>query len=207
MERLRWETPATAYPSKRVGKANIFKYRCSPRNTYWAEGMKGMMYYRFAPGHNKITQLNIDGKCWMTDLPQFYWSMEHFAEQSHGHVLVAGLGLGLIVHCLVKNPKVESITVIDREPDVIKLIKPLLPDDMRVNIINDEFYHWLEQDRLQRDVVIWDLGLWHEDQRWEEREGFFEILEIADVIAEKYGESCKCFRHGIDRDPAGQALI
>jgi len=169
--------------------------------------MKGYLYYRFEPGHNRITQLSINGQCWMTDMPPYFWSMEHFAEQSHGHVLVAGLGLGLVVHCLAKNPTVESITVIEREPDVIKLIKPLLPKDMSIKIINADFYEWMERDRLQRDVVIWDLGLWGLPEDGGERHGWPEVFIIKFKVADKYGDDCKCFRHGLDRDPAGAEFI
>lgn len=209
MTRLRWHTEATDYPNKKHGKARIFKYRCRVGHTYWAEGMKGLMYYGFVPGHNRITELTINSQCWMTDLPQYYWSLEYFAKQSRGQVLVAGLGLGLVVHCLVKNPEVKNIAVIEREPDVINLIKPLLPDDPRINIIEADFHRFMPWDKERRDTVIFDLGLWSmmEGEEHVERHGYIETFLIKDQVESQYGKDCRCFRHGLDRDPAGTKLV
>ena len=41
--------------------------------------------------------------------------MEEHATFYQGRVLVAGLGLGLIVHTLHANPAVQQIVVIERE--------------------------------------------------------------------------------------------
>lgn len=205
MTRLKWETPATAYPNTKVGKARLYKCRRSANQTFWAEGMKGYFYYRYVPGHNKITVLSIDGQTWMTDEPPYYWSMEHFGQAAKGSVLVAGLGLGLVVHCLVKNPDVTKITVIDRERDVIKLITPFLPKDPRIEIIEDDFYRFMfEKDSRQRDTLIWDLGLKTSDD-WEAGKEWMWL--IAPIAQDIYGKDIQVFRHGFDRDPAGEELI
>ena len=88
------------------------------------------------------------------DYPHAQGMVEH-AEHYHGHVLCAGLGLGLIVHALHDRPEVERITVVEREPDVIALVKKYLPKG-KTRVIQDDWY----SDRVGRikpDGVFYDL--------------------------------------------------
>ena len=105
-----WQTPATSYPRTQLGAARItdMKYR----GMYHAFGTRPLGkqerydYYNVA-GSIRVTGLKINGKTWMVDDPPHWWSIQERASQYHGHVLCAGLGLGLIVHALEANPKGE----------------------------------------------------------------------------------------------------
>ncbi len=77
--------------------------------------------------------------------------MEEHAQFYRGHVLVAGLGLGLIVHALATNRSVTRITVVEREQDVIDLVAPLVPP---VEIVHGDFWEW---DGPTPDGVFFDL--------------------------------------------------
>jgi spermidine synthase len=46
--------------------------------------------------------------------------------QARGDVLIGGLGLGMIVCPMFRNPAVRTITVIERNPDVIALVEPAI---------------------------------------------------------------------------------
>jgi hypothetical protein len=198
-----WESPATPYSAMKAGRAEIRKYK-SGRGYYFAEGVRGHMFFR----HKKpavMTTLHIDGRVWMTDDPQYVWCLESFAERSTGNVLVAGLGLGMVVHFLTQNPLVSRITVVDCEPDVVHLVQPLLPKDPRIQIVTADFYHFLfNLDQEKRDTVIWDLGLWSGN---EQGEGRGWISTIKPICLNKYGPETLVFRHGLDRDPVGDAFI
>ena len=91
-----WKTPATAYPEARVGKAEIKTLRY--RGIYHAYGLQGHRFFRAV--NLPIRSLAIEGETWMVDDPPHWWAMEDHARFYQGHVLVAGLGLGLIVHTL-----------------------------------------------------------------------------------------------------------
>jgi hypothetical protein len=132
-----WKTPASFYPEASLGNARIKTLRY--RGIYAAYGLRGHHYYRAI--NLPVRTLAIDGKTWMVDDPPHWWAMQNHATFYHGHVLVAGLGLGLIVHTLHANPEVEKITVIEREKDVIGLISPLLPRG-KVKIEHGDFWDW-----------------------------------------------------------------
>ena len=145
-----WKTPATAYPEARVGKAEI-KTLCY-RGIYHAYGLCGHRFYQAK--NLSIRSLAIEDETWMVDDPPHWWAMEDHARFYQGHVLVAGLGLGLIVHALTNNDQVERITVVERERDVIDLVRPHLPQEKLV-IEHGDFWDWDWDGQV--DGVFFDL--------------------------------------------------
>jgi hypothetical protein len=141
-----WSTPATQYPSKRLGKAEITSTKYN--GLHDAYGIRKPYKAR----NLTIRVLTIDGEVWMVDDPPHWWSIQDRAASLSGHVLCAGLGLGLIVHALHTNPKVSRITVVERERDVIDLVGPLLPQE-KLEIVHDDFWNW----RGKVDGVFFDL--------------------------------------------------
>lgn len=65
-----------------------------------------------------------DGKLWMTDLPIEQWQARRQLARLHGHVLVGGLGLGMVLALLGHRSAVREITVIEKSKDVIRLVAP-----------------------------------------------------------------------------------
>jgi hypothetical protein len=201
-----WTTPATAYPNAKIGSACLMKYRRGPGRAFFAEGVRGLLTYEYA-SPVKLTMLRVDGRLWMTDEPQYVWSLESFAERSRGNVLVAGLGLGLVVHYLVRNPSVTKITVVELSEDVIRMVRPLLPKDPRIEIVHHDFYQFVfNKDTEARDTVIWDLGQWSGESRGDD-EGRGWIRIVKPVLLAKYGGAVQVFRHGLDRDPVGERFV
>lgn len=161
-----WTTPARAYPEKRVGKAEVRRvtykagfYRCYGVNKYDLFQLPHDAY---------ITTLRIWGKAhsktWMVDDPPHWWAMENLAKNSSGNVLVAGLGLGLVLHALAANDKVKRIVVVEREPDVIKLIEPFLPKDSRREIVLGDFHDFINPEMTECfdwNHIIVDLWVTH----------------------------------------------
>jgi len=148
-----WKTVATDYPIKRVGVADITRVTYA-RAVYLMEQVAGYDFY-FVEKPIRVTNLRIRRKVHMVDNPLHWYGMEGLAKASSGNVLVGGLGLGLIVHHLVKNPEVKRIDVVEIEKDVIDLIKPLLPNG-KVKIHHGNIFDpkWLE---LKPDTIILDL--------------------------------------------------
>lgn len=152
------------YPESKVGNAeiDIIPYT---KGTYLMEGVKGYTFFEVEK-KIRITILKINGKQVMVDDPLHWIGMEELAKHSTGNVCVAGLGLGLIVHHLIKNPNVSSIEVFEINKDVIELISPLLPKDKRIKIINDDFFKEPFREK-HYDTIIIDL--------WVGENGNFEI--------------------------------
>ena len=64
---------------------------------------------------------------WMSLTPMELQSQSHHAWFAHGNVVVMGLGMGAILFNLLKNPKVGSITVVEREQAVVDLLRQSAP--------------------------------------------------------------------------------
>lgn len=156
IELERWRTPASEYPRSTNGSARV-RTRFYPPGAYDCYMQRGYLYF-LAERRLYITCLEIGGKTWMVDDPPHWWAMEHHARHYRGHVLCAGLGLGLIVHALTANPEVERITVVERERDVIELIGPQVPHD-KLTIIEGDFHQMTCADFGDVDVdgVFYDL--------------------------------------------------
>jgi len=148
-----WKT--VDYPENKVGTAEIKKDIYEKGNFFLMEGTGG--YDMVYTGTDiPITQLKIKGETVMVDDPMQWIGMKKLAEHSRGNVLVGGLGLGLVVHHLVKNPSVKRIDVVEFNDDVIKLIKPLLPDG-KVHIHKGDIYdeRWRHGDYNTVILDVW----------------------------------------------------
>lgn len=150
----KWRSPASEYPRKRSGSAQIKTAWYKP-GVYNCYKTREFDFFR-ALKRLYITILTIDGETWMVDDPPHWWAMEEHAEALQGHVLCAGLGLGLMVHALNKCEQVEHITVVERSPDVIDLVGPLVPHD-KLTIINDDFFELSTDAIAPVDGVLFDL--------------------------------------------------
>ena len=165
----KWDT--INYPERKIGSAEI-KIVPYTKGIYLMEGVKG--YTFFEVQHKiRVTTLKINDETVMVDDPLHWIGMEELAKHSNGNVCVAGLGLGLIVHHLINNSKVDNIDVFEINKDVINLISPLLPNDSKINIINDDFFK--EPFRHKRyDTIIIDL--------WVGENGDFEICGTKEKV-------------------------
>jgi hypothetical protein len=178
-----WDTPALHYPDRKVGVVEI-THQKYPRGYYLMEGVGGHVMW-----HNKsaipYTILKIRGKQWMVDDPLHWTGMQLLANKCEGNVLVGGLGLGLIVHALSRNPKVKTITVLEREPDVVALVQPLLPKKgPHIRIFETDFYTWLRGRFYgkplspQFDSVIIDFWVGEGDlHKWAEMMGAIATIK------------------------------
>lgn len=161
-EIVEWKTPATDYPKKEFGSARINRGNYK-KGFYRNYGVNGYEYF-WVTKPVVITSLEIKDdkgkwKTWMVDDPPHWWSMQNYAKNSYGRVLVAGLGLGLVTGELLNNTDVNSITVIERNKDVIGLISHLLPKAINVDleIKNADFYEFINETDEKFDRIIVDL--------------------------------------------------
>ena len=72
-------------------------------------------------------KLYVNGTLMMSDTPMEKRTNTDFIDNAHGDVMIAGLGIGLILHNLeekVKTGEVTSITVYEKYQDVIDLVSP-----------------------------------------------------------------------------------
>lgn len=182
-----WQTPATDYPvGASYGAAKIIRRRYQGMYmSYRSRGFDFVEFKRRVP----ITELKVGKQTWMVDDPWHFWNIADMAAKMHGRVLVGGLGLGLIVWELAANPKVTEIVVVERDADVIGLIRPLLPKtDIPITIIKTDVWR-LFDDKTSR-LDLYDccfMDLWVTNSKDEGRNVFYqEVFPLALNIRETY---------------------
>lgn len=104
----------------------------------------------------KYARLVIDGSVVMSDTDMEKDTNWRAVRHANGNVLIAGLGLGMIVLPLLENPNVESITVIEKNPDVIKLVYPHLKSD-KLAVINADIFEWKPEKTAKYDSIYFDI--------------------------------------------------
>ncbi|MCG2827198.1 MAG: hypothetical protein L6265_11470 [Thermoplasmatales archaeon] len=95
----------------------------------------------------------LDNYLWMWDTPQEKELQKELSDQSFGDVLVAGYGFGILPEYLSKNPKVKSVTTIEKYPEVIDKMKEA--GQIHGKIIIDDFYNISEDKKY--DCVVGDI--------------------------------------------------
>lgn len=81
-----------------------------------------------------------------------------FVAAARGHVLINGLGLGMCVAAVLSRPKVERVTVVEIDPDVISLVGPHYTSD-RVEIVEASAFDYVPPKGVRYGAVwhdIWD---------------------------------------------------
>ncbi|VVB54087.1 Uncharacterised protein [uncultured archaeon] len=171
-----WKTPCTSYPLMAFGAydktpdARIVRTRRNKGLVYPMEDVDGYGYWaNLVP--IKITSLEIKGRTWMTDEPINWIGMQRFAEAAHGNVFVAGLGLGMLCHALIKNDRVKKVTVLEREKAVIQIIGPLVKHP-KIEIVEGDFWKSpivtaadvvdgkIQIKEVPYDTIILDIWVW-----------------------------------------------
>jgi spermidine synthase len=104
-----------------------------------------------------------------TDEYRYHEALVHPAmmlANSPRRVLVLGGGDGLALREILKHPSVESITLVDLDPDMTKLSQRFPPlaklnehsfDNPRVRVVNEDAMIWLEQQTDLFDAAIVDF--------------------------------------------------
>lgn len=109
-------------PEKVVGTAEV-------RHVVVSEGQSRLTslqgYREYVPA-GKYAQLLINGNLIMSDTRYEHITNREVVSRAHGHVLVAGLGLGMVIAAICSKPEVGEVVVVENNPDVITAIESSL---------------------------------------------------------------------------------
>lgn len=133
-----------------------------------------MMKDGMIPGDYLILY-SIQRKCIvMSDTPMERYTNQKFIDSAYGDVLIGGLGIGMVPAALARNPQVKSITIVEKDPELIGLIGPRLKKavtSVPIKIIEGDAYTYPRN--LQRPehydwayIDIWDNYPGHSDLLW-----------------------------------------
>lgn len=148
-----------AVPEGRIGKYAVSKFELTET------GVSNLRYLRdglpeFVVRKGLYTKLTHEEFGLLMSNTQ----MEHrtsapFITQAAGHVLVSGLGLGMLLRPLLGNPRVTEVTVLERAQEVIDLVAPTYRDlsEERLRIIRADCYEWVPPKRERFDCAFHDI--------------------------------------------------
>ena len=104
-------------------------------------------------------KLSRNGTMIMSNTPDEISDFSCFAYMATSHILINGLGIGVLVKALLEKKEVLSITIIEKSDDVIKLSGPTYLKDKRVTIINADAFNYSPPLGVRYNYVwhdIWD---------------------------------------------------
>lgn len=93
----------------------------------------------------------------MSNTPMEIKSNTTFCERANGDVLIGGLGIGMIVLPIMEKENVRSITILEKNQEVIDIIAPQLNFNKKVHIIKADVFAWEPEDGTLYDCIYLDI--------------------------------------------------
>ena len=150
-------------PEGKFGSAQIKHFTITQEQSTFCR-LRALLNHRatefISPG--KYAILLVHGGVMMTDTDMERATNLELIKQARGHVLVGGLGLGMVVFALLaKRPKIHSLTVLEINVDVINLITPNLRPwaDPRMTVIDTSVFAWVKRRRDPKFNTIY-MDIW-----------------------------------------------
>lgn len=101
-----------------------------------------------------------NGECVMSDTSMEKRTNMDFCMNAHGDVLIGGLGIGMIILAIQDKPEVKSITVIEKNQEVIDMVASQLNFNEKVKIICADVFEWKPEKGVKYDVSYMDIWNW-----------------------------------------------
>lgn len=147
--------------SKSLGGAYLKKFEITPEVSQ-ALVLSALLnsdpLQQCAPG--KYVKLYVDGELVMSDTDMEKISNTELVYNAHGDVMLAGLGIGLLLHNLkpkVIDGTVRSITVYEQSQDVIDLVSPYYSDIPNLRIIQQDILEYKPPREEKYDTICFDI--------------------------------------------------
>lgn len=151
-------------PPCEIGNWRVDYITLSPQQVE-REKMRGMFSFSYSEVYDLVpgtfTRLmNKNNDIMMSDTPMELRTQSAEVSRATGDCLVGGLGLGIFILQIQNKPEVTSILVIEKEKDIIDLIKPRLPFNTKVTIVHGDVFDKMVVDRKRKfDFIFMDIWL------------------------------------------------
>ncbi len=160
---------------KKIGKFKIKKVviaKGKELQHYTRE--KGMCRSVFINPYKTVQLTQSGGGLWMSDTPMEYETNENAIAVAEGDVLECGLGIGLFTYFVSKKPNVRSITIVEKEQDVIDLVYDSIKNK-KTRIITQDAIEYLKTTDHNFDTIHVDL--WSDIVHYREMEPIMKIAK------------------------------
>lgn len=108
----------------------------------------------------KYIRLLHNGECVMSDTNMEKRTNLDFCINAHGDIIIGGLGIGMIIMAIQDKLEVNSITVIEKNQEVIDMVASQLDLNDKVNIICADVFEWKPERGVKYDMVYMDIWNW-----------------------------------------------
>jgi hypothetical protein len=130
-------------PVGSAGPWAIEEFEISPSQaTLYNIGQRG--YAHVGPGRYKRLVHAKRGTV-MSNTPMEVRTHRGAVQAAHGRVLIAGLGMGMVLEAILAKPDVQSVVVVEIDPDVIALVGPHFDQHLatgRLQIVQADIFAW-----------------------------------------------------------------
>ena len=160
----RWEV--TGIPDGEIGNYKVQSCTTTTGEQSWLtyvdyKGLTGGPYtvlYRKYSGSWGTNWMNI-----MQDTEAEYSEHDWLVQRMSGDILLGGLGIGMIHIPLLESDDVTSVTIVEKEQDVIDLVWDHCAKDERFTIVHGDINTWTPPEGSSWDVAWFDTWLTHEE--------------------------------------------
>lgn len=145
------------HKEKVVGKFEIKKLIARKGNVqqHWMKGI-GMCQSVFETEFNTVQLREHGGALWMSDVPMEQETNLRALEEAKGDVLECGLGIGMFTYLACRKSGVKSVTIIEKEPDIVKLVYPRIRNSKTKVVISD-MLEYLITTKRRFDMIHVDI--------------------------------------------------
>ena len=105
----------------------------------------------------RYVKLTENGRVVMSNTDMEKRTNREFCNCANGDVLIGGLGIGMIIMAIQDNPAVNSITVLEKNQEVIDLVASQLEFNDKVNIIHADVFSWKPARGQKFDCIYMDV--------------------------------------------------
>lgn len=139
----------------------------------WHEFSKNNVEIIQQNGNWRISTLNINGNCYMTNSAPDLLDHRRIFEEAKGNILLTGYGLGLGILLSDLNPNVNTVTVVENNQTIIDVICPMVDSVCK---------------RIKADVLFFDANIWIPQKVYD-----FAFIDhdYQRADSEKYAPFCK----------------
>lgn len=107
-----------------------------------------------------FVRLIINNQLMFTDTGGERYSNYEIVQNSHGKVLIAGLGLGMVLAAIVPKPEVKKVVVIEISQDVINLVEPHIRNYLgkfspKLEIVCSDIYDYVPTEKF--NTIFFDI--------------------------------------------------
>jgi spermidine synthase len=104
----------------------------------------------------KYTRLRVHNGIMMSDTNMEQRTNYEVKSKSHGNVLIAGLGIGMILKPILEKPEVSSVLVIEKYQDVIDLVASYY-EHPKLTVVCADIFDWKPEKDQKFNAIYFDI--------------------------------------------------